>query len=114
MAHQISLRWKLLVASFIACGLCSFLAWGILLTSFCSHTHTPVPETKQDIAYNCHGATVFISHRESAMHHWLIPIGGLFVVLSLLAAVGALIAAGHIRIEFSINVTDPSKDEHHR
>jgi hypothetical protein len=102
--RQIPLRWKLLVILSIACGLASFLAWGILLTSFCSHPRTPMLE--QDIAYSCHGATVFISHLENELQHWLIPVGGLFIFLSLLAAVGALIAAGQIRIELSVNVTD--------
>ena len=111
MTHKVPLRWKLLVAILIACGLGSFLAWAILLTSFCSHSRTPSPETQQDIAYNCHGATVFISHFESAMRDWLIPIGGLFIFLSLLAAVGALIAAGKVRIELSVNITDSSQDE---
>lgn len=101
MRHQIPLRWKLLVLFFIVCGLGSLLAWGILLTSFCSQPRARVPETQHDIAYNCHGATVFISHFESAMHHWLIPIGGLFIFLSLLAAIGALIAAGQVKIRVS-------------
>lgn len=45
------------------------------------------------------------------MRDWLIPIGGLFIFLSLLAAVGALIAAGKVRIELSVNIADSSKDE---
>ena len=110
MTYQIPLRWKLLVLFFVACGLGSLLAWGILLTSFCSHPRAPAPE--HDIAYNCHGATVFISHFESAMRYWLIPIGGLFIFLSVLAAIGALIAAGPLRIKVSIDVTDTSKNEH--
>lgn len=110
MTGQISLRWKLLVAFFISCGLGSFLAWGVLLTSLCSDPRVPVPGTR-DIAYNCHGAIVFISHLESALRHWLIPVGGLFIVLGLLAAFGALIASGHVRIKLSIEVTDTSKQE---
>src|SRR5690349_3982305 len=104
MTHRIPLRWKALVVVLFACGLGSFLAWAILLTSFCSHSRTPMPAIQQDIAYHCHGATVFISHLESAMRHWLIPIGGLFVFLGLLAAVGAFIAGGQLRIQLSINV----------
>ena len=65
-----------------------------------------------DIAYSCHGATVFISHFESAMQYWLIPVGALLVFLSVLAAIGALIAAGRVRIKVSVNVTDASKNEH--
>jgi glycerol uptake facilitator-like aquaporin len=105
---SIPLRWKFLVVVLIACGLGAFLAWAILLTSFCSHSRTAMPDIQQDIAYNCHGATVFISHLESTMRHWLIPIGGLFIFLGLLAAVGAFIAGGHLRIHLSIDVTDTS------
>ncbi len=111
MTRQLPLRWKLLVAFLIACGLGSLLAWGILLTSFCSDPRVPVPGDR-DIAYNCHGATVFISHFESAMRLWLIPIGFLFIFLGLLAAIGALIAAGRVHIKVSVNVTDTSKQEH--
>ena len=82
---------------------------GILLTSLGSHPQVPSPETQRDIAYNFHGATVFISHFESALRHWLIPLGGLFIFLGLLAAVGAVIAAGQVRIKVSVDVTDTSK-----
>lgn len=111
MTRQIPLRWKVLVGFFIACGLSSLLAWGILLTSFCSDPRVPVPEEQRDIAYNCHGATVFISHLESALRQWLIPIGGFFIFLGLLAAIGALFASGHVRIKVSVNVRDTSKQE---
>ena len=111
MTHQIPLRWKLLVIFLVACGLASFLAWGILLTSFASDPRVPSPETQRDIAYNFHGATVYISHLESALRHWLIPIGGLFIFLGLLAAVGALIASGQVRVKVSVDVTDTSKQE---
>ena len=111
MTHQIALRWKLLVVCFIACGLASLLAWGILLTSFAYDRRVPSPATQHDIAYNFHGATVYISHLENALRHWLIPIGGLFIFLGLLAALGALIASGQIRIKVSADVTDPSKQD---
>jgi hypothetical protein len=68
-----------------------------------------VPEEHRDIAYNCHGATVYISHLESEMRHWLIPIGGLLIFFGLLAAARAFIASGHVRINVSVNVTDTSK-----
>lgn len=54
---------------------------------------------------------MFISYIESALRHWLIPIGGLFIVLGLLAAFIALISSGHVRIKLSIEVTDTSKQE---
>ena len=111
LLRRIPLRWTLLVAFFITCGLGSLLAWGILLTSFCSGPRVPAPQTDRDIAYNCHGATVFISHLESVMQYWLIPIGGVFIVLGLLAALRALIASGLVRVEVAVNVTDTSKQE---
>ena len=109
--HRIPLRWKFLSVFFIVCGLGSLLAWGVLLTSFCSDPQVPAPQEQRDIAYNCHGATVYISNLESEMRHWLIPIGGLFIFFGLLAAARAFIAAGHVRIDISVNVTDTSKQE---
>ena len=112
--HRTPFRWKFLAVFFIVCGLGSLLAWGVLLTSFCSDPLVPVPEEQRDIAYNCHGATVYISHLESEMRHWLIPIGGLFILLGLLAAARAFIAAGHVRIDVSVKVTDTSKQGRRR
>ena len=34
---------------------------------------------------DCHGMTVFISHLENAMLHWLVPLECLFIFLSLVA-----------------------------
>ena len=107
--QRIPRRWKFLAVFLIVCGLSSLLAWGVLLTSFCSDPRVPVPAEQRDIAYNCHGATVYISHFENQLRHWLIPIGGLFVFLGVLAAARAFIASGHMRIDVSINVTDTSK-----
>ena len=45
------------------------------------------------------------------MQYWLIPIGGVFIVLGLLAALRALIASGLVRVEVAVNVTDTSKQE---
>ena len=113
MTHRIPVRWKILTVFLITCGLASLFGWAILLTSFYSHPRVPAPERQRDIAYSCHGMTVFISHFENTMRHWLIPIGGFFIVLGLLAAVMGLIAAGTIRINVSVNVTDASKHEGH-
>ena len=107
--HRNPLRWKVLAVFLIVCGLGSLLAWGVLLTSFCSDPKVPVPEERRDIPYNCHGATVYISHLESEMRHWLIPIGGLLIFLGLLAAARAFIAAGHVRIDVSVSITDTPK-----
>jgi hypothetical protein len=112
MMRRIPLRWKVLLAILITCALSCFLAWGILLTSFCSTSRTRVPDTGHDIAYNCHGMTVFISHLEAAMRGWLIPIGGVFIVLSLLVALRILIATIAVKIDVSVNITDASKHEH--
>ena len=109
--RRIPLRWKFLTVFFIVCGLGSLLAWGVLLTSFCSDPQVPAPQEQRDIAYNCHGATVYITHLESEMRHWLIPVGGLFILFGLLAAARGFIAAGHVRIDVSVNVTDTSKQE---
>lgn len=107
--HRVPLRWKFLAVFFVVCGLGSLLAWGVLLTSFCSDPRVPVREEQRDIAYNCHGATVYISHLESEMQSWLIPIGGLFILFGLLAAAKAVIASGHVRFDVSVKVTDTSK-----
>lgn len=107
MTHRIPVRWKALTVFLIACGLTSLFAWSILLTSFHSHPRVPSPQRK--IAYSYHGMTVFISHFENTMRHWLIPIGGVFIVLGLLAAVTGLIVADAIRINVSVDVTDTSR-----
>jgi hypothetical protein len=107
--RRIPLRWKAVTIVFIVCGLGSLLAWGVLLTSFCSNPQVPVLREQRDNAYNCHGATVYISPLESELRHWLIPIGGCFIVFGLLAAVRGVITAGHVRIDVSVNVTDTSK-----
>jgi hypothetical protein len=109
MMRRVPLYWKILLAFLVTCALASFLGWAILLTSFCSTSRPRVPDAGHDIAYNCHGMTVFISQLEATMRGWLIPIGGLFIVLSLLAAVRVLIAAATVRIDISVNFTDASK-----
>ena len=53
-----------------------------------------MPETQHVIPYNYHGMTVFISPLEDAMRDWLIPIGGVFIFLSLVAAAMLFVAAG--------------------
>src|SRR5260370_33418132 len=87
---RIPLLRKLLLAFFVACTLASLGAWFILLSPICSNPRTPMPETQHVIAYNCHGMTGFISHLENAMLHWLIPVEGLFIFLSILAAAMAV------------------------
>jgi hypothetical protein len=97
-----------LLAFFVACTLASLGAWAFLLTTICSNPRTPMPETRHVIPYNCHGMTVFISPLDEAMLHWLIPIEGLFIFLSLLAATMVLLAAAKVRIDVQIHVTDAS------
>ena len=67
-----------------------------------------MPETQHVIPYNYHGMTVFISPLEDAMRDWLIPIGGVFIFLSLVAAAMVFIAAAKVRIDVQIHVTDAS------
>jgi hypothetical protein len=99
--------WKVLLALFVACTLGSLVAWGVLLTSFCaSNPRTPVTETQHVIAYSCHGMTVFISPLQDAMRDWLIPIGMLFMVLSLVAAAMVVLASAKVRIDVRVHVTD--------
>ena len=114
MTRRTKLLWKLLLAFFVACALASLVAWGILLTSFCSNSRTPVPETQHLIAYNCHGMTVFISPLENAMRYWLIPLGGLFIFLSLLAAVIVVLSTAKVQIDVQIHVADESNRNLHR
>lgn len=109
---RIPLRFKLLVPFLAMCGLGSFLAWAILLTSFCSHPRTPDLVTHRNIGYGCHGMTVFISPLENLFHNWLIPIGACFIALSLIAMIRALVAARIVRIDISVKVKDSSNRHH--
>ena len=53
--------------------------------------------------------TVFISDLESAMLHWIIPIGGVFLILlGVLAGVAAVLSMSSIQVDVKINVVDAS------
>jgi len=53
--------------------------------------------------------TVFISDLESAMLHWIIPIGGVFfILLGVLAGVAAVLSMSSIQVDVKINVVDAS------
>lgn len=109
LKRQIPLRSKLLFALCIALSLLPFAAWVFLLTSICSNPRTPDPETHHVTAYSCHGMTVFISDLESAMLHWVIPIGGVvFILLGILAGVAAVLSMARIRIDVKITDVDTS------
>ena len=108
MTRRIQLLWKLLLVFFVACTLASLGAWFILLSTICTNPRTPMPETQHVVAYNCHGMTVFITHLEKAMLHWLIPVEGLFIVLSMLAAAMVVLAAAKVRIDVHIHLADAS------
>jgi hypothetical protein len=114
MTRRIKLLWKLLLAFFVACTFASLAAWAFLLTTICSNPRTPIPETQHVIAYNCHGMTVFISHLEDWMLHWLIPLEGLFIFLSLVAAAMVLLGAANVRLDVQIHHTDASSRGPHR
>jgi len=58
--------------------------------------------------------TVFISHLQEAMLHWLIPVLGLFIFLSLLAAAMVVLAATNVRIDVQICHADESSKSPHR
>jgi hypothetical protein len=98
----------LLLIFFVACTFASLGAWFILLSTICTNPRTPMPETQHVIAYNCHGMTVFITHLENAMLHWLIPVEGLFIVLSMLTAAMVVLAAAKVRIDVKIHLADAS------
>jgi hypothetical protein len=106
MTHRIRRLWKRLLAFFVACTFATLAAWAILLSTICSNPRTPMPETRHVIAYNCHGMTVFISHLEDELLHWLIPVLGLFIFLSLVAAAMAVLAAANVRIDVQIQRSD--------
>ena len=91
---------------FVACTLAIMAAWGVLLTTICSNPRTPMPETQHDIAYSCHGMTVFISHLESALLHWLMPLLLLFIFLSLLAAAMVVVSIAKVRIDVQVHHVD--------
>lgn len=95
-------RWKVLFAFFAGCALASLLGWAILLTSICSNPRKPVAETQQVIPYNCHGMTVYMSPLEDALRHWLIPIGGVFTLLSVAAAVLAILSTAKVHLDVQI------------
>ena len=90
---RIPLRWILLLGFFVTCMLAALVAWAILLSTIHSNPRVPVPATQHVVPYNCHGMTVFISHWENAMLHWLIPLEVLFIFLSFAAAVVVVIHA---------------------
>ena len=106
--------WKLLFALFAACTLASLIGWSVLLTSFCSHPRKALPETQQVIVYNCHGMTVFISPLQEALRQWLIPLGMLFLLLSLVAGAMVLLARVKVRIDVQIHPTDRRDKSPHR
>lgn len=108
VTRRAELIWKALLALFVACALASLVAWGVLLTAICSSTRSPAPESQHFIPYSCHGMTVFMSPLQDAMRQWLIPIGGLFVVLSVIAALMVFLAAAKVRVDVQIHVTDAS------
>ena len=53
--------------------------------------------------------TVFISDLESAMLHWIIPIGGVFfILLGILAGVAAVLSMSSVQVDVKIKVVDAS------
>lgn len=115
VTRQFPLRSKLLFALCIACPLVPFAAWVFLLTTICSNPRAPDPATQHVTAYSCHGMTVFISDLESALLHWIIPIGGvLFILLGILAGVAAVLSMSSIQVDVKIKVMDASCEDSSR
>jgi hypothetical protein len=114
MTRRLKLLSKLMLAFFVACTFAIIAAWAILLTTICSNPRKPMPETQHVIPYNCHGMTVFISHLENAMLHWLIPFECLLIFLSLVAAAMVVLAYAKVRIDVQINPADASSRTPHR
>ena len=86
-------RCKFLLGFIIACPLAFVFTWFGLLTNICSNPQHVNTATQNTVAYNCHGATVFITPLEQDLLHWLIPVGFVVVVLT-----NVIIVAGVIRI----------------
>ena len=114
MTRRIRLLWKLLLAFFATCAFASLAAWAILLSTICSNPRTPIPKTQHVIAYSCHGMTVFISPFQDAMLHWLIPIEGLFIFLSLIAATAVVFSFANVQIDVQIHHTGASSKSPNR
>lgn len=102
MTRRARLFWKLLFGFLVVCALSSLVAWGVLLTSFCSNPRKPSPDGQYIVAYSCHGMTVFISPAQEAMREWLIPLGMLFVLLSLVAGAMVLLARAKVHVDVQI------------
>ena len=92
---------KVLFALFATCAIGSMLAWAILLTSVCSNPRRPMLETRHTIPYNCHGMTVYMTPLEDALRTWLVPIGCVFIVLTIVA--GALVVFSYAKVRISIS-----------
>lgn len=106
--HRIPLRWKLVTFLLVVSGIGSLLAWAILLTSFCFHPRIPAQAILHSPTYHCHGKIVSISSLESTLRYGLLPLGFLLVFLGLVAAFRGLLAAGIIRFNVSVKITDIS------
>ncbi|HET8580665.1 MAG TPA: hypothetical protein VFL31_06680 [Nitrospiraceae bacterium] len=114
MRRRLQLLSKVLLAFFVACMLATLAAWFILLTTICSNPRTPISETQHVIAYSCHGTTVFISHLENVMLHWLIPVLLLFILLSMVAGAMVVLAAADVQIDVQIHHADAPRRSPHR
>ncbi len=105
---RIKLFWKLLLAFFVACTLAGVGAWFAMLTRICSNPRAPDPATGHVVAYSCHGMTVFISGFEQWLFAWLLPVESLFIFLTVVTAVLALLSSAKVRIDVQVHVTDTS------
>jgi len=91
VTFRIHLGWTLLFAFCLAGLVACVAAWFVLLSTICSSPRTPAPQAQ--VAYSCHGMTVFISPLQDALLHWLTPTGLLFILLGMVAAAKGVQAA---------------------
>jgi len=101
--------WKVLLAFLVAGTLGAFAAWATLLTRLCSDPSAHALDAQHVIAYSCHGMIVYMSRFEDGLHHWLIPIGGIFILLTVVTTVLALLSAAKVRIDVQVHYRNPSE-----
>jgi hypothetical protein len=102
MTKRVRLAWMVLAVSLVACALVCLVAWGVLLTGFCSEVRVSVPQTRHVIPYSCHGMTVYISPLQQALRDWLIPVGMLFMLLAM--AAGFMVVLSHAKVSVDVRI----------
>ena len=96
MTTRVPLLWKALLGLIVACLLACVVAWFVLLTTICSNPRQANIATQHTVPYNCHGMTVFITPFQQVLLHWLVPAGGVLLVLAHVVAAVILIRAAKV------------------